>query len=289
MQFTVTSAAGTPTGSVTVQDGNDTCSGPLVGGQGSCVIVLTNIGDRTLTAGYAGAEGFAPSSDTEAHTVQAPPPPVLAIVTQPASTAIAGAPLDPQPVIQLKSASGSDLATPGVPVTAAIHDGGGTLGGTATVSTDAGGRATFTDLSISGDPGPRTLDFTAPGYTGVTSATIDVQAPPSPPDGAQSSIGVSPGTISVGAISTITVTVRDATGTPLAGRTVTVSATGSDNSISNNPGTTGDDGVASFEFSSTTAESKTITATSEGVALGTPQTILVEAAPAPGLVAPVTN
>jgi hypothetical protein len=282
VQFTVSSAAGTPTGTVTVQDGGDTCSGPLSGGAGSCTIRLNTVGSRTLTATYAGADGFAPSSATAPHTVAPAPQPVLTIATQPASTATLGVALNPQPVIQLQDAGGGNLPTPGVQVTAAIVTGGGTLSGTTTVSTDAQGRATFTDLAINGDPGGRTLVFTAPGYGSVTSATIDVQAaPPAPPSGAQSSVTVDPAAVPAGSTSTITVTVRDATGTPLVGRSVTVAATGSDNTITGNPGTTGIDGVATFTFSSPTAEAKTITATSDGVALGTPQTLTVEAAPPP--------
>jgi hypothetical protein len=277
VQYTVTSGAGTPTGSVTVQDGGDNCSGSLSGGQGSCVIQLNTVGSRTLTASYGGAAGFAASSTTESHTVTAPAQPTLAIVTQPASSATAGSALNPQPVIQLRSGDGTDLATPGVAVSAAIATGGGTLSGTTTVSTDAQGRATFTDLVINGGAGTRTLVFTAPGYGSVTSANIDVQAAPPPaPDGAQSSVSVDPATVTVGASSTITVTVRDASGTPLAGRSVTVDATGSGNTITGNPGTTGADGVATFTISSTTAEQKTITATSETVALGTPQTLTVQ-------------
>jgi hypothetical protein len=92
---------------------------------------------------------------------------------------------------------------------------------------------------------------------------------------------LNPATVPAGTASTITVTVRDATGTALAGRAVTVDASGSDNTITGSPGTTGADGVVTFTISSGTAEQKTITATSEGVTLGTPQTLTVEAAPPP--------
>ncbi|HKT60913.1 MAG TPA: Ig-like domain-containing protein [Gemmatimonadales bacterium] len=280
VQFTVASPAGTPTGSVTVQDDGDSCSGTLSGGQGSCVIKLSNTGNRTLTASYGGTEGFAASSTTVPHTVTAPAQPVLAITTQPASSATAGQALSQQPVIQLRGGDGSDLATAGVAVSAAIATGGGTLSGTTTVNTDAQGRATFTDLVISGDPGTRTLVFTAPGYQSATSGNIDVQAaPPPPPSASQSSVTVAPDTVLVGATSTITVTVRDASGTALAGVSVTADATGSGNTITGSPGTTGADGVVTFTISSTTAEAKTITATAESVALGTPQTLTVEAPP----------
>jgi hypothetical protein len=282
VQFSVTSGTGTPTGSVTVQDGSDDCTGTLTNGQGSCVIQLHTVGSLTLTASYGGAAGFAASSTSELHSVEAPAQPVLAIATQPASSATAGVALDPQPVVQLKSGDGGNLATAGVPVSAAIAGGGGTLTGTTTVPTDAQGRAAFTDLVINGAAGTRTLVFTAPGFGNVTSADIDVEAaPPPPPDASQSSVSVDPATVPAGAASTITVTVRDATGTPLGGRSVSVDASGSDNTITGSPGTTGADGVVTFTISSATAEQKTITATSEGVTLGTPQTLTVEAAPPP--------
>ncbi len=73
----VASGAGTPTGSVlvTISGGVGTCTIQLAGGVGSCGIQLDNVGDRTFTATYTGAPGFAGSSDTEAHTVTAQPPP----------------------------------------------------------------------------------------------------------------------------------------------------------------------------------------------------------------------
>jgi hypothetical protein len=282
VQFTVTSGAGTPTGSVTVQDGGDDCTGTLSNGQGSCVIQLHTVGDRILTASYGGAAGFAASSTTESHSVEAPAQPVLTIATQPASSATAGAALNPQPVIQLEDGNGGPLTTPGVQVSATIATGGGTLTGTTTVATDAQGRAAFTDLVINGAAGMYTLVFTASGFGSATSANIDVQAaPPPPPDGAQSSVTLNPATVPAGGTSTITVTVRDATGAALAGRSVTVDASGSDNTITGSPGTTGADGVVTFTISSGTAEQKTITATSDGVTLGAPQTLTVEAVPPP--------
>jgi hypothetical protein len=267
VQFTVTSSSGAPTGSVTVSDGNDICSGSLTGGSGSCSLTLNSTGVRTLTATYAAADGFGGSSDTESHTVQAP---VLAVVQQPSSPTTAGAAFAQQPVVQLRAADGSDLARPGVTVTAAIATGGGSLVGSATAVTDAQGRATFTDLGIDGDPGTRTLRFTAPGYTDATSAAIDVQA--APPSAAQSSITASPASIPAGGTSTITVTVRDALGRPLQGRTVAVSAPGDGNSITPATATTAADGTAVFSFSSTaTGTTQTISASADGTPLGITQ------------------
>ncbi len=275
VSFTVTSASGTPSGSVQVADGGNTCTGTLFAGQGSCTIGLATAGDRTLTATYAGGNGFGASSDTESHTVQAPPPPVLAIATQPASQATSGVALDPQPVVQLQTGDGANLATAGVAVSVTIQ-GGGSLGGTGTVATDGEGRASFTDLVIGGDPGTRTLVFTASGFTPVTSSTITVVA--APPSAAQSSIVASPSTIIAGSASTITVTVRDAGGNLLAGRTVIPQVSGSDNTIDPASAVTGADGSAAFSFGSTTPEAKTISASVDGVDLS-PTQVTVEAVP----------
>ena len=173
--FSVSSPSGTPTGTVRVHDGDDSCSGTLSAGKGSCTIALRTVGSRTLTADYDGADGFAASSAAEAHTVEAAPAPVLAIVTQPPAQATLGGALDPAPVVQLRTADGADLPTAGVTVTVAIASGGGTLSGTTSRTTDGDGRAGFPGLSISGDPGARTLVFTADGYADAISGPIDVQ------------------------------------------------------------------------------------------------------------------
>jgi len=267
VQFTVTSSAGAPTGSVTVADGSDTCTGTLTGGNGSCALTLASTGNRTLTATYTAAGGFAGSSDTESHMVEAP---VLAIVQQPSSPTTAGAAFAQQPVIQLRKADGTDLAAAGITVTATIATGGGTLVGGASAVSDAQGHATFTDLGIDGDPGTRTLQFTAPGYTAATSAPIDVQA--APPSGAQSSVSASPGSIPAGGSSAITVTVRDASSRPLPGRTVVAAAPGTGNSITPTSASSGADGTAVFNFSSTaTGTTQTISATADGVPIGSTQ------------------
>ena len=98
----------------------------------------------------------------------------LAITTQPSASVTNGLPFPQQPVIQLRDASGTAVGQAGVVVTAAIASGGGTLGGTLTATTNASGAATFTNLSISGTDGARTLGFSAPALTGATSGTVTV-------------------------------------------------------------------------------------------------------------------
>ena len=220
VQFTVTSTSGTPTGTVRVRDGGDECSGELSGGQGSCTLTLSNTGDRTLTAEYLGADGFARSSDNEGHSVQAPPAPELAVVRQPSATATVGTPFDQQPSVQLRTADGTDIGTSGVSVSAAIVSGGGTLVGATTVTTDGSGRADFTDLAITGEPGQRTLVFTADGFANASSDPIDVQA--APPAGTTTTItSADPNPSPAGTAVVVQFTVTSAAGTPEGSVTVT--------------------------------------------------------------------
>ena len=68
VQFSVTSAGGTPTGDVTVGDGTVSCTATVAAGQ--CAVTFTTAGPKTLTASYAGDANFAPSvSAAESHQV----------------------------------------------------------------------------------------------------------------------------------------------------------------------------------------------------------------------------
>ena len=68
MNYTVAAGAGTPTGSVTVSDGVDSCTGTVAAG--TCSIALTTVGARTLTATYAGDANFSSSTSAgEPHAV----------------------------------------------------------------------------------------------------------------------------------------------------------------------------------------------------------------------------
>jgi adhesin/invasin len=234
------------------------------------------VGAQTVTATAPGLQG-SPITFTATATVGAPSR--LAIITQPSSTAASGVPFAQQPVLQLRDGSGNAVAQAGVSVTAAIASGGGTLGGTTTRATDANGRATFTDLSISGAPGARTLIFAADNFSSVTSASIEVGA--GAPSGSQSTLSANPTSFEAGSgSSTITVTVRDAQGTPVSGVAVQISVSGSGNSITQPPATNSS-GVTTGSFTSTVAESKTVSATAGGVAIQQTATVTVNAPPPP--------
>jgi hypothetical protein len=99
-------------------------------------------------------------------------PVTLTISTQPSSSVPNGQPFPQQPAITVRNAANAALS--GVVVTATIASGGGSLGGTATATSDQNGLATFTNLSITGTAGSRTLSFAAPGATAVVSNAIAI-------------------------------------------------------------------------------------------------------------------
>jgi photosystem II stability/assembly factor-like uncharacterized protein len=99
--------------------------------------------------------------------------------------------------------------------------------------------------------------------------TLGVQASGAPPDPDQSTVTVdrTSGVVANGADAvTVTVTLKDSAGAPLSGATVVLSASGDGGSFST-PLPTDVDGVTTSSFTSTKAETKTITAVANGVTL----------------------
>lgn len=210
-------------------------------------------------------------------TVQLGPgePTALAIVTQPSDSALSGIPFPRQPVVVLRDGAGNQVPRNGVQVTASVAGGGATLDGTTGIATDATGAATFSDLSLSGQPGSYGLLFAGSSLASATSSPVVLTVAVS---AARSTIAA-PGQLTAGVSGTVTVTVNDSLGQPLAGVSVALSATGSGNLIQPATAITGADGAASFGFSSTVAEEKSLAATAGGVSIG-PATTTVLAGPA---------
>jgi Big-like domain-containing protein len=136
--------------------------------------------------------------------------------------------------------------------------GGGTGGGSGT-----GGGGTGGSGSGSGGGG---------GGGGGTAGTV--------PSAASSTVSVDPGSIQPGGVSTIRVTVRDATGVPVSGAVVTLTVSGSGNTVTQPAGPTGADGVATGTITSTVPGTKDIVVTVNG-SVQVNQTAQVVVAPAP--------
>lgn len=233
----------------------------------------TAVGTQTATARF----GTVTNSPIQfSATATQGPPPQLAMLTQPSPDAVSGEVFAIQPAVRLQDDLGNPIALAGVQVTAAVASGGGTLLGTTTVGTNGSGIAQFTDLRITGAAGTRTLIFAAPGHTATSSDPIDITAT-SP--GATSTVEATPTTVAAGEIVTVTVTARDAGGAPIPGQPVTISVTGSSNTINQPAGPTDANGVATATFSSAKAETKTVTARVNGQSLAQAVPVTVTAGP----------
>lgn len=112
-------------------------------------------------------------------TLSAGPAATLTLETPPSSPTQSGAPFTTQPAIRVRDVSGNTVT--GATVTAAITAGSGqpgaTLGGITAVASISNGRATFTDLVITGlADTDYTLTFSATGTTPVVSTALTITA-----------------------------------------------------------------------------------------------------------------
>ena len=177
---------------------------------------------------------------------------VLELATQPGAGAEPGVAFVIQPVVQLAGPSGTPIMQAGVTVTATIHAGaaGATLSGQQSITTSAGGTATFTDLAITGPVGSYTLQFSAPGFAPVVSTPIALTSAAAP----QLQVTRQPSVkVNSGSVLPVQPKVQllDATGVALARAGVTVSAAIGSGPAGGSLGgsaqaTTGASGVAAF-------------------------------------------
>jgi hypothetical protein len=79
--------------------------------------------------------------------------------------------LSPVPAIQVRDGLGTIINQAGIPVTASIASGTGTLAGTLTVNTNASGVATFSDLSVSGS-GNISVQFSSTSLQPVVTGSL---------------------------------------------------------------------------------------------------------------------
>jgi hypothetical protein len=196
----------------------------------------------------------------------------LELFTAPPTTSQVRTPLSPAPVVQVVDDFGDPVAQAGINVAAAIQSGGGSVAGTATVATDANGQATFSNLSINGTVGGRTLRFTSSGLTGVTSGTVTMTAGPAALLTANSTTSQS-ALVGQPVPATPSVRVTDLDANPIAGVNVTFAITSGNGSMTGGAQVTNSQGVATV--GSWTADANpgtnTMTATSAGLS-GSPIT-----------------
>jgi hypothetical protein len=185
--------------------------------------------------------------------------------------------------VTVQDASGNPIS--GATVVLSATGSGNTLA-QPTGTTDASGVATGT-LSSTG-AGTKTVSATANGTAITQTATVSIT--PGPVSASVSAVTAAPTSIAAGTgSSTVTVTAKDANGNPISGAMVVLSATGTENSLTQPAGPTDASGTAMGTLSSTVAEAKTVSATAGGVAITQAATVTVTAASSTVVLAGAAN
>ncbi|MEO8636642.1 MAG: hypothetical protein ABI587_15300, partial [Gemmatimonadales bacterium] len=266
------SASGTLAGTSTVSTN--------AGGQATFTNLVLNglLGSYTISFSSAGVT----SATSTSIALVAGAASQLTLTTQPSSTVTNGTVFVQQPVAQLRDAGGNLVSSAGVSVTVALSGSpaGVVLGGTTTVVTNAGGTATFTNLSLTGLVGSYTLGFSASGLTGVTSSSVGLLAGPA------TTLALSAGDNQTATVNTTvaidpSVLVTDVSGNPVSGVVVTFAVAGGSGSIASGTGTTSASGLATGGnwTLGQTAGSNTLTATVASL-IGSPVTFTATGTPA---------
>lgn len=183
--WAVTTGNATLSQATTVTDANAKASNTVTLGNPAVMPASVSI-TATLASGASVTFG--------ATIVALPPVPAqLQVATQPA-TAAAGATMTPPLSARIADAAGVAVAQAGVAVTASVYAPSASVGtlekggmspmtntmrelvGTTTVTSDATGTATFSDLAITGSVGAVQVAFSASGLAGAVSSTINLVA-----------------------------------------------------------------------------------------------------------------
>jgi hypothetical protein len=147
------------------------------------------------------------------------------------------------------------------------------------ISEQPSGKGTPGDLQAEWAPNLNTIAAT---WTSLTAGALGVEiraaGTPGPVvDPLQSTIAASPAAIKAGSeTAAITVTVKDASGTPISGASVQLAATGGNTLTPAGPTTTDANGVATGSLTSTVAGPKVISATANGTAITQTATVTVQ-------------
>ncbi len=292
----VTDATGNPVTGVSVNwtaEGGGSVSAATSGTNASGLAQITRTvgatpGQYTTRAEVGGLSG---SPVTFASTATVGPPARLAITTAPGSPTVSGDALSPAPVIQVQDLQGNAVGSPlgsGITVTVAISSGqvGASLINTER-NTNGSGRATFSNLRISGPPDDDyVLTFTATAASGplvpVSSGPLVVTAGAAnrlviiqqPSATAQSGVAFA---------QQPSVQVQDASGNPIAGNVTITAQVGQGSGTVSGTTTASTGGSATASFSglgiSGPVGTKTIIFTSGALAPGESNSITLSAGP----------
>jgi len=240
------------------------------------LVLATGAGSAVITAEVMGVQGTAVVLVTGA-------PATIAVSAGNGQSAAVNDSVPVPPSVIVKDADGNPVAN--VAVTFAVASGGGTVSPAGPVVTGLDGTATLGAWVLGPAAGANSVTAMA-GDTGVAGnpVTFTATATVGPPSAAMSTVAASPSTIAPSSglsYSTITVTVRDSAGSTVAGATVSLAATGTGNVLTQPTAPTDAQGRATGTISSSTAETKTISATVNGSVAVTQTAQVVVSANAP--------
>ncbi len=251
---------------------------------------LSGTATRAAVAGVATFSGLSIDKAGTGYTLQANslalPPATSAAFTITAGGVSAGRSLVSAAPATIPASTGSSVTTITVTARDAFDN---PIQGAAVVLSSTGTNNSFTQPGATSSSGvttgtlsstraeSKTVSATIGGLLVTQTAVVAVN--PAGLSASQSTVGASPTTIeaSNGAIgSTVTVTARDAFGNGIQGATVVLASTGTGNLFSPaGPLTTFVSGIATTTFSSTVAETKTVSATINGTPIPPGPTVTV--------------
>ena len=270
----ISDAHGNPTpstASVTVRLGNPggaTLRGTLARAAVAGAAVFDDLAVREAKAGYTLVAGSAGLPETTSASFDVAPGAAarLSFTVHP-SDAVAGATLSPAVKIAAVDGFGNKVTGSGLAVTVALASGpaGAVLNGARTVATTAG-ESSFTDLAVEKAGAGYTLGASASGLDPATSSSFAVTA--ADPSPAHCTLAATPASVVAddSSTATVTVTIRDRFGNPVAGRSPTIAASGTNNTLAQ-PAASDASGAAVGSLKSKTAQPKTITATLGGASI----------------------
>ena len=193
-------------------------------------------------------------------------------------SAVVGTAVPTPPAVLIRDADGNPL--PGIPVSFKVTAGGGSANGRTPV-TGSDGVATVGGWTLGPQVGANTLQATLSGLT-VSGGPVVFSATgtPGPVSAATSLVVADPAQISAStgtSRSTITITARDAFENPIPGLAVTLSATGTGNTLTQPGAPTGSDGTTTGTLSATLPGDRVVSAEIDGVAVTQTATVRVSA------------
>jgi hypothetical protein len=264
--------------SVTMAFGANPGSGILAGTTSQTAVAgvatFSDLAINNIANGYtltASATALTGATSNTFNITQAAPSASLSTVVAGTATFAAGG--SSSITVTVKDGLGNAMS--GIAVTLSSSVGGDVVTQPAG-TTNGSGVATGSVSATSA--GPRTVTAVAGGVTLSQKPGLTVTAGPA--NAGSSTVSAAPTSIVVGSgSSTITVTVKDAFGNPVAGSAVVVSASGTGNTFTPPSGSSGANGVFTSSLSSSNVQTETVSATADGIGVTQSPTVSVTSQP----------